>query len=246
MREIIRKIARQVLPAHLYGHVVRMTREPLVGRVDFGSLRRVTPVSKVWGFDRGNPVDRYYIEKFLSRHSSDIQGHVLEIGDDVYTLQFGGERISKSDILHVAEGYAKATIVADLTRADHVPSNTFDCILCTQTLHLIYETPKAVRTLHRLLKPGGVLLLTTPGISQISRNDMDRWGDYWRFTRASAQRLFSEVFSEDNVRIETYGNVLAATAFLHGLSVEELTEDELDESDPDYEVTIAIRAIKPL
>jgi hypothetical protein len=53
------------------------------------------------------------------------------------------------------------------------------------------------------------------------------------------------VFPEDSVRIETYGNVLAATAFLHGLSVEELTEDELDDSDPDYEVTIAIRAMKP-
>jgi SAM-dependent methyltransferase len=237
-------VARQVLPAHLYGHVVRLTREPFVGRVDFGSLRRVKPVSKYWGFDRGKPVDRYYLERFLSRHASDIQGHVLEIGDDVYTLQFGRERVTKSDILHVAEGYPKATIVADLTRADHVPSDTFDCIICTQTLQLIYETPKAIRSLHRMLKPGGVLLLTIPGISQISRYDMDRWGDYWRFTLASAQRLFTEVFPEDSVRIETYGNVLAATAFLHGLSVEELTEDELDDSDPDYEVTIAIRAMK--
>jgi SAM-dependent methyltransferase len=239
-------VARQVLPAHLYGHVVRMTREPFIGRVDFGSLRRVKPVSKYWGFDRGKPVDRYYIEQFLSRHASDIKGHVLEIGDDVYTLQFGRERVTKSDILHVAEGYPKATIVADLTQADHVPSDTFDCIICTQTLQLIYETPKAIRSLHRMLKPGGVLLLTIPGISQISRYDMDRWGDYWRFTLASAKRLFSEVFPEDSVRIDTYGNVLAATAFLHGLSVEELTEDELDYSDPDYEVTIAIRAMKPL
>jgi SAM-dependent methyltransferase len=239
-------VARQVLPAHLYGHVVRLTREPFVGRVDFGSLRRVKPVSKYWGFDRGKPVDRYYLERFLSRHAPDIQGHVLEIGDDVYTLQFGRERVTKSDILHVAEGYPKATIVADLTQADHVPSDTFDCIICAQTLQLIYETPKAIRSLHRLLKPGGVLLLTIPGISQISRYDMDRWGDYWRFTLASAQRLFTEVFPEDCVRIETYGNVLAATAFLHGLSVEELTEDELDDSDPDYEVTIAIRAMKRL
>jgi SAM-dependent methyltransferase len=238
-------VARQVLPAHLYGHVVRMTREPFIGRVDFGSLRRVKPVSKYWGFDRGKPVDRYYLERFLSHHASDIQGHVLEIGEDVYTLRFGGERVTKSDILHVAEGYPKATIVADLTQADHVPSDTFDCVICTQTLQLIYETPKAIRSLHRMLKPGGVLLLTIPGISQISRYDMDRWGDYWRFTLASAKRLFSEVFPEDNIRIETYGNVLAATAFLHGLSVEELTEDELDYSDPDYEVTIAIRAMKP-
>ena len=245
MRETIRQVARQLLPDRCYRKLVCLTRMPPIGRMNFGSLRRVTPVSKVWGFDRGKPVDRYYIERFLSHHAPDIQGHVLEIGDDVYTIRFGGERVSKNDILHVAEGYPKTTIVADLAQADHVPSDIFDCILCTQTLHLIYEASKAIRTLHRLLKPGGVLLLTTPGISQISHHDMDRWGDYWRFTRASAQRLFSEVFPEDGVRIETYGNVLAATSFLYGLSVEELTEDELDYFDPDYEVTIAIRAMKP-
>lgn len=245
MRDTIRQIAKQLLPDRLYRKVVRLTRLPPVGRVNFGSLRRLQPVSRVWGLERGNPVDRYYLERFLARHASDIQGHVLEIGGDAYTVRFGRERVSKSDILHVAEGYPKTTIVADLTQADHVPSDTFDCIICTQTLQLIYEAPKAIRTLHRLLKPGGVLLLTTPGISQISRYDMDHWGDYWRFTSASAHRLFSEVFREDRVRIETYGNVLAATAFLYGLAAEELTEDELDYYDPDYEVTIAVCAMKP-
>ena len=246
MRELIRKVSRQILPAHLYHHVVRLTREPFVGRVNFGSLRRVEPISKYWGFDRGMPVDRYYIERFLVRNASVIQGHVLEIGNNEYTLRFGRERVSKSDILHVVEGNPKATIVADLTQADHVPSDTFDCILCTQTLHLIYDTPKAIRTMHRLLRPGGVLLLTAPGISQISRADMDRWGDFWRYTSASAKRLFSEVFPEESLQVETHGNVLAATAFLHGLAVEELTEEELDYLDPNYEITITVRARKPL
>jgi SAM-dependent methyltransferase len=245
MRETVRQLARQVLPDSVFRRLVRLTRLPPVGLVNFGSLRRVKPVSMTWGFDRGKPVDRHYIDRFMASTASDIRGHVLEVGTDTYTVLFGGEKVTSIDVLHVADGYPKTTIVADLTRADHVPSDTFDCIICTQTLHLVYDVATAMRTLHRLLKPGGVLLLTTPGISQISRYDMDHWGDFWRFTRASLRRLFSEVFPADSLRIETYGNVLAATAFLHGLAVEELTEDELNFVDADYEVIIAVRGRKP-
>jgi hypothetical protein len=74
---------------------------------------------------------------------------------------------------------------------------------------------------------------------------MDRWGDYWRFTDASARRLFAEVFGADNVTVTTYGNVLTACAFLHGLAAHELRAEELDHHDPDYQVIIGIRAIRP-
>ncbi|MDT7947006.1 MAG: methyltransferase domain-containing protein [Thermoflexus sp.] len=170
---------------------------------------------------------------------------MLEIGDDTYTRRFGGDRVARSDVLHVQEGNPKATIVADLTCADSIPSDTFDCIIFTQTLHVIYDVRAAIRHLHRILKPGGVLLATFPGISQINRYDMDRWGDYWRFTTLSARRLFEEVFPPGNVTVRAYGNVLAAVAFLHGLSAEELRREELDYHDPDYELIITVRAVKP-
>jgi len=98
----------------------------------------------------------------------------------------------------------------------------------------------AIFNLYRILKPGGILLATFPGISQISRYDMDRW----RFTTLSAQKLFEEVFSPVNVTVASYGNVLAANAFLHGLAGEELRPQELDHQDPDYELLITVRAIK--
>ena len=211
----------------------------------FGSLRRLQPISRVFGFDRGLCIDRYYIDQFLSAHASDTQGRVLEIGDGTYTRKYGGDRVTKSDVLHAVEGNPKATIVADLTSAGHIPSNTFDCIICTQTLQFIYDVRAAIRTPYRILKPGGVLLATFPGISQISRYDMDRWGDYWRFTTLSAKRLFEEVFPPENVESRAYGNVLIAIAFLHGLAVEELRQKELDYHDPDYEVLICVRAVKP-
>jgi SAM-dependent methyltransferase len=112
-------------------------------------------------------------------------------------------------------------------------------------LQFIYDVRAAIRHLHRILKPSGVLLATFPGISQISRYDMDRWGDYWRFTTLSARRLLEEVFPPGNVTVRAYGNVLAAVAFLHGLSAEELRREELDYHDPDYELIITVRAVKP-
>jgi SAM-dependent methyltransferase len=217
---------------------------PPVGKVDFGSLRRVTPISREFGYDRGLPVDRYYIENFLARNSNDIQGRSLEIGDDSYTRQFGGDRVTTRDVLHVKEGNPIATFVGDLTNADHIPSDAFDCFILTQTLHLVYDFRVALKTIYRILKPGGVILATVPGISQIS---IDEWADYWcwSFTTLSARRLFEEFFGADNVQVETYGNVLSAIAFLEGLSFTELTKEELDHRDRCYEVLITIRAVKP-
>lgn len=235
---------RDGLTISVFASVRTTPVDKLRNPVNLGDLRRVTPVSRVHGTDRGSPVDRYYIEKFLSANAADVKGRVLEFDDDAYTRRFGGEKVSAGDVLHVEEGYEGATITADITDAPHIPVGTFDCIICTQTLMYIYEVRAAVMTLQRILKPGGVALITFPGISQISRFDMDRWGEFWRFTTLSAGRLFAEAFQPENVSVEAHGNVLSAAAFLYGLCAEELRPDELDHQDPDYEVLITVRARK--
>ena len=247
--EPARRLARATLPAGLRtwlgSHLPGVAVSPATAPVRFGTLRRLTPVSRRFGWDRGGlPIDRYYIERFLERHASDIAGHVLEVRDDAYTRKFGGSRVTRVDVLHPTTDNKKATIVADLSSAEHVPSNTFDCIVLTQVLPFIPDVQAAVHTLQRILRPGGVVLATMPGISQIVRYDMDRWGDYWRFTSLSARRIFECAFPEGAVRVEAHGNVLAATAFLQGLSSRELRPDELDHHDPDYEVLITVRAVK--
>lgn len=244
-----RQLARATLPvgfrSWVGARVPGLGAAPGTEAVRWGTLRRVTPVSRRFGWDRGGlPVDRYYIERFLEQQARDIAGHVLEVRDDAYTRKFGGSRVTRADVLHPTTDNEKATIVADLTAADHVPSDTFDCIVLTQVLPFIADVPAAVRTLHRILRPGGVVLATMPGISQIVRYDMDRWGDYWRFTSLSARRLFECGFPGGDVQIEAHGNVLAATAFLQGLSSRDLRPDELDYRDPDYEVLITVRAAK--
>ncbi len=216
----------------------------LLRRPRVGGLRRATPVSRSFGLDRGQAVDRFYIERFLAANAGDIRGTVLEIGDATYTRQFGGGAVTRSQVLHATPGNPAATIVGDLTRPDSLPAGAFDCMILTQTLHCILDVPAAVRTVWHMLAPGGVALATMPGISQISRYDMDRWGDFWRFTTLSARRVFETCFRPELVQVEAHGNVLAAAAFLYGLAVEDLRATDLDTDDPDYELLITVRAVK--
>jgi SAM-dependent methyltransferase len=218
---------------------------PPTGSVDFGDLRRTEPVSRVFGLDRGIPIDRHYIEGFLAANATRIRGRVLEIGDRTYTRRFGGDAVLQSDVLHLTGESLEATIVADLTHAPQIADRTFDCVILTQTLHFTYEMGSEVAELYRILKPGGSVLCTVPGISQISRYDMERWGDFWRLTSRSARELFETSFPPECVEVTTYGNVLAATALLHGLATSELTPAELDVHDDDYQVIVAVVAVKP-
>jgi SAM-dependent methyltransferase len=212
-------------------------------QIDFGSLRRLYPVSWAYGYDRGRPVDRYYIERFLEEHKADIRGSVLEIGERLYTEWFGGEGVCTSDILDMSSQNSAATVIADLNSYENLPVQRFDCIIATQALQYVFQLAQAVEGLRTMLKPGGILLASFPGLS---RTNDDRWGDswYWNLTSRSALRLFSEVFGEQNVTVKGHGNVLAATAFLYGLAARELEPEELAHYDSGYEVVISVRAIR--
>ncbi len=214
--------------------------------VSLGDLRRVRPLSDYFGFDRGTPVDRVYIEGFLRRHATDIRGRVLEAKDRAYTCACGGDAVVRSDVLDIDAGNPEATLVADLEHPEQLPADAFDCFILTQTLHLIYAARAALAAAARTLRPGGVLLVTVPAISQL-----DAWslrqggGDYWRFTSHALRRLLSEAFPGGDVQVEGAGNVLAATAFLQGMAAEELDPDEIRFHDPVYELIALGRAVKP-
>jgi len=247
-RSLIRFLGRRARKILVGRQIARLCRRPEwfpLGSARFGDLKQLSPFSRCWGLDRGTPVDRYYIERFLAENAVDIRGRVLEVGDNAYTLRFGGARVRQSDILHVDANNPRATFVGDLTQLDVLPESVFDCIVLTQTLHLVYDMRAAVATLHRALRPGGVLLLTTPGISQL---DPGEWGPtwYWSLTALATRRLLEERFSPDALAVEAHGNVFAATAFLYGLAVEELDRADLNVDDAVYPVTVAARAVKAI
>lgn len=207
--------------------------------MDFGDLSRVKPVSRSFGYDRGTPVDRFYIENFLSRSSGDIKGRVLEVGEETYSTRFGSE-ITKQDVLHIHE-HPAATIVADLTEPEALPEQAFDCIVITQTLQFIYDIQSATRQLHRALRPGGVVLATVPGISSRGGGE---WADSWcwSLTDLSARELFGRFFPSDAIETSVFGNVFAATCFLQGLALEEVDRELLEHVDASYPVIVAVRA----
>ena len=242
-------IARSLLPDTLRTWLVSKRRQhrlqwPRTGSVEFGDFSRTTPISAVFGFDRGQPIDRYYIDQFLTEYGPDIQGRCLEMGDAFYIKKFG-TAVNQIDVMHYVSGNPEATIVGDLTSAEHIPSDTFDCIIFTQSIQMIYDLKAALRTLHRILAPGGVLLLTSAGISKIARRlGEDDWGEYWHLTTQSATALMDECFPGAEIQVSSYGNVLAATCYLHGMAAEEIPDEKLDHEDRDYEMIVTVRAVK--
>jgi len=211
--------------------------------IDWGDLRRADPVSREWGYDRGIPVDRRYIEDFLASRSSDIGGAVLEVQEDDFTRRFGGERVRHSDVVDLDDSNPRATIVADLRAAVGLPDGKFDCIILTQTLHVIDAAMAVVQECFRLLKPAGVLLVTLPSASRVCLEYGDS-GDLWRVTPAGAKALFDPVFGAENVDVSTYGSVLTNVAFLHGLACSEVTNEEFEANDPYHPLVVGVRAQK--
>jgi SAM-dependent methyltransferase len=201
-----------------------------------------TPLSSEWGFDRGTPIDRYYIERFLEGHADDIRGRVLEVKNSDYTSRFG-RGVTHAEVLDISTENPLATLVADLSQPSMFPEGRFDCFVLTQTMQFIYDMHSVVQSAHRLLVPGGVLLVTVPFLSRIA----PRYGpttEFWRFTAASCTRLFGDVFGEGNVEVRTHGNVLAATAFLYGASLEEMPRAKLDVHDPFFPLIVSVRATR--
>jgi glycosyltransferase involved in cell wall biosynthesis len=244
-RHLIRRLQRALPRGLIFTLKCLAGRQPAppLGCVRFGDFDRPSPISPDFGFDRGTPVDRYYVEAFLTAHSGDIRGRALEIGDAVYCRKFG-TGIVQQDVLHVTADNPGATIVGDLSVPGVLPEGAFDCLVITQTLHLIYEMHAAVAAMYRALKPGGVLLLTCPGISQVDRG---QWAAtwFWSLTRPAAERMFSDAFGAGSVAVETRGNVYAAVCFLEGLALEEVDAAKLDVLDAAYPVIVTVRARKP-
>jgi SAM-dependent methyltransferase len=203
---------------------------------------RTQPLSNNWGFDRGTPVDRWYIERWLAGEAHHIRGAVLEAMDSRYTDRFGAG-VTSSHVLDLDPSNREATLVADLEQPDQFSEAAFDCIVLTQTLQYVYDLRSAVASIHRALRPGGVCLATVPLVSRLDPA-VPPGGEYWRLTGAACSRLFGERFGEDNVDVSECGNARTASAFLLGLAAEELTERQLFATDRHFPILTTVRAVR--
>ena len=201
------------------------------------------PLSDYYGFDRGKPIDRFYIDNFLEDNKDDIKGVCLELLNNNYTIQYGGAKVTKSDILDLDEANSKATIIDDLRKLEKISDNIYDCIILTQVLQFIDKIDEAISECYRILNKNGVLLVTLPAISRIDCVAGVE-GDFWRFTEASTKYLFKKKFDSQNISIITKGNVRAGIYFYAGLAQEDILRDSLKKDDQNFPVIITIKAIK--
>ena len=199
----------------------------------------VEPFSRRWGAERGKPIDRYYIEQFLEKHKNLIHGKVMEISDNAYTRKYGEDNVEESIVLHV-DGWGKNTIKGNLETGEGIYDDWIDTLILTQTLMFIFDTYKTVQNIYRMLKPGGTVLVTVAGISQISRYEADNWGDFYSFHVDAVKRIFGEIFGLENVQVECFGNVKTAISLLYGLCCEDLTAADFAYQDQDYQVILGV------
>lgn len=205
----------------------------------FMATKIVRPLSTRFGFDRGTPIDRYYIERFMLENQQYIKGVCLEVADNNYTVKFGGNKVLKSDIISNDKKNKLATIISDLQNVKSViPDDTYDCVIMTQTLGMIPDFYSAISETHRILKKGGVLLLTTAALSPFFKNNYS----YWRFTPAGLQLIIKKYFGQYDVK--SYGNVLVGQCFWVGMAQEELSKSELEYYDSRYPLIVAVKAVK--
>lgn len=100
-----------------------------------------------------------------------------------------------------------ADIVADVAFLP-IKAKIVDVLLCIEVLEHIYPTKDALKEMHRVLKPGGHLIITVPFI--IGRHD---YADYFRFTEAALNRMLKENgFSI--VKVKRRGGIFASLAGL--------------------------------
>lgn len=190
----------------------------------------MSPLSPCYGYDRGTPVDRPYIDDFLTVHADLIRGDAAEIKDDTYLRRHGADRLTSVTIIDVDRGNPSATLHADLAAPDSVPPRRFDCIVLTQTLQLLPDPARTIRTLERALRPSGTLLVTVPSVARISPSGGDE--DRWRITPAGLRQLFTGWTGA--VTVTGYGNLRTCLAALLGEAAEDLAPGQLEHRDPNF------------
>ena len=204
------------------------------------SLRATRPRSANFGYDRGTPIDRFYLDEFLRELSRDVRGDVLEVKGHGYADRFGSA-VGRVDVLDVDRDNGRAAIIADLAEQDSLPASAYDCFLLMQTLQYVIRPEVALANAWRALRPTGVLLLTVPSAQMI-----ETWlPDLWRFTPAGVEKLVEHGCAGAEADVRGYGNALACSAFLLGLAAQELRRDHLHQHDQAFPVVTCARVRKP-
>jgi len=135
--------------------------------------------------------NRVAVIRFLEEHAKQMHGKVLDVGSGRWTF---ARRLLQNHCQYIAtDCFADPNV--DIVSDIEVLSNTFnkddfDFILCLEVLEHIPHPWLAVKQLHTVLKPGGILLMTTP--FHMRFHGTNNYRDYWRFTPEGLGLLLDE------------------------------------------------------
>ncbi|MEZ4714252.1 MAG: class I SAM-dependent methyltransferase [Caldilineaceae bacterium] len=222
---------------------------PLIRHLRTLRFRRLRPVDA--GKSSGLSVIRYYWADFLTQHRADIRGRCLEVGETSTIRDFGGSAITQADAIDLAAHGPDVRVVADLSRADHVAADQYDCFVNQFTTTVIFDIEAALYHAIRILKPGGVLLINFWCVDFYLHRGLNMgtgaplYMHHW-FTPIQIENMLRRLaLTENDFAVKIYGNLLARQLFLLNIPAKELTPTERDHVDPGQPLLICVRIVKP-
>lgn len=247
------RVIRQSLPGKVYRRALHLLSRwyslPLIRELRCLQFRRLQPLDNGWL--RGTEIVRYYWDRFLQQNRHDIRCKALEIGTTYTIRQYGGQALDQADAIDLHAHSPEVTIVSDLSRADSVPADLYDCFVVQFTTHLIYDIEAALYHAVRILKPGGVLLINFPCLDYYFPRGLDMGtGEplfmYWWFTPMQVENLFRRIgLYGTDYSLTIYGNLFTRIAYQINMPAEDLTRRELEVSDSGFPLLICARVVKP-
>lgn len=229
--------------------VCAMLGLPIIRQFRGKQLRRLRPFAN--GRQRGEAIVRRYWEQFLESHRVDVRGTCLELGSQITIRRLGGSTVVERAGLDISRHSPEITVVSDLSRADTLAGDSYDCFIIPFTMHLIYDVEAALYHSLRLLKPGGVLLVNFPCVDYYFPAGLDMGTGrslfvFWWFTPIQVENLFRRAgLGNKDYEMHVDGNLFARVAYQMNMPAEELSRDELNHVDHGHPLLISVRAVKP-
>jgi SAM-dependent methyltransferase len=91
-----------------------------------------------------------------------------------------------------------------------IESASIDVVICSQVLEHVENPNAVVKEMHRVLKPGGLALVSTHGLMRYHPNPHD----YWRWTHAGLYRMFCTNGCWERIDVIPNGSTVIAIAYL--------------------------------